>query len=80
MSKLRLGKIEDDKPVKLTLELPGAVHRDLLVYAVVHARETGLNGPLPLERVIPAMIERFMAGDRAFGKQRQFSSGGAGIT
>ncbi len=74
MSKLRLGKIEDDKPVNLMLELSGTVHRDLLSYAAAPAREAGLDGPLPVERVIPAMIERFMAGDRAFGKQRRSSS------
>ena len=33
MSKLKLGAIADDKPVKLTVELPAAVHRDLLAYA-----------------------------------------------
>ena len=30
MAKLKLGAIADDKPVKLTIELPAAVHRDLL--------------------------------------------------
>ena len=29
MSKLKLGDIRDDKPVKLTIELPAQVHRDL---------------------------------------------------
>lgn len=33
MAKLKLGAIADDKPVKLTIELPAAVHRDLLAYA-----------------------------------------------
>lgn len=33
MAKLKLGAIEDDKPVKLTVELPAQVHRDLLAYA-----------------------------------------------
>lgn len=32
MAKLKLGAITDDKPVKLTVELPAAVHRDLLAY------------------------------------------------
>ena len=30
MAKLKLGAIPDDKPVKLTIELPAAVHRDLI--------------------------------------------------
>jgi len=30
MTKLKLSAIPDDRPVKLTIELPGAVHRDLV--------------------------------------------------
>ena len=30
MTKLRLSALLDDKPVKLTVELPAAVHRDLV--------------------------------------------------
>ena len=29
MTKLKLGPIADDKPVKVTLELPASLHRDL---------------------------------------------------
>lgn len=31
MQKLKLGPISDDKPVKLTVEVPAAAHRDLVV-------------------------------------------------
>jgi len=41
MAKLRLSSVPDDKPVKLTVELPAAVHRDLLAYAEIFAQETG---------------------------------------
>ena len=41
MAKLKIGAIADDKPVKLTVELPAAVHRDLLAYAEILARESG---------------------------------------
>jgi hypothetical protein len=40
MAKLKLGPIVDDKPVKITMELPAALHRDLAAYAEVLARET----------------------------------------
>jgi hypothetical protein len=30
MTKLKLGPIADDKPVKITVELPAALHRDLI--------------------------------------------------
>jgi len=33
MEKLKLSAVPDDKPVKLTVELPAAVHRDLVAYA-----------------------------------------------
>jgi type IV secretion system protein TrbI len=33
VTKLKLSAIPDDRPVKLTVELPGAVHRDLVAYA-----------------------------------------------
>ncbi len=33
MAKLKLGPIADEKPVKVTLELPASLHRDLTAYA-----------------------------------------------
>lgn len=33
MTKLKLGPIADDKPVKVTVELPASLHRDLAAYA-----------------------------------------------
>src|SRR5712672_2102071 len=70
MSKLKLGAIADDKPVKLTVELPAAVHRDLLAYAEVLARETGQPVADPT-KLGATMLARFMATDRAFAKARR---------
>jgi len=33
MTKLKLSAVPDDRPVKITVELPAAVHRDLVAYA-----------------------------------------------
>lgn len=71
MTKLRLGPIAEEKPVKLTLEVSGSLARDLADYAEVHAKLTGLASPLTPEKLIPPMIERFIAGDREFSKQRR---------
>lgn len=71
MAKLRLGPIEDEKPVKVTVELPAPVHRDLLAYAKAHAAATGLSQALPVERLISPMLERFMASDRGFSRNRR---------
>lgn len=70
MTKLKLGTILDDKPVKLTIELPAAVHRNLIAYAEAIARESGQPPPDPTKLVAP-MIERFMAADRGFSKGRR---------
>lgn len=67
MAKLKLGAIGDDKPIKLAVELPAAVHRDLVTYSEVLARETGQPIADPAKLIAP-MVERFMATDRAFAK------------
>ncbi len=73
MPKLKLAAIEDSKPVKLTIELPAAVHRDLLAYGTVLAHETGQASIEPAKLVAP-MLARFMATDRAFAKIRKQTS------
>lgn len=70
MTRLKLGPLADDKPVKLTVELPAAVHRDLIAYAEILGRTTGQTAPDPAKLIVP-MIERFMATDRAFLKARR---------
>lgn len=70
MAKLKLGAIADDKPVKLTVELSAAVHRDLVSYGQVLARETG-QGVVDPAKLIAPMLARFMAADRAFAKLRR---------
>ena len=69
-SKLKLGAIADDKPVKLNVELPAALHRDLVDYAQVLGRETGQSIAEPAKLVAP-MLARFMATDRTFAKMRR---------
>lgn len=70
MSKLKLGPLADDKPVKVSLELPAALHRDLVAYAEALARETGQPAADPVRLIVP-MLERFIATDRGFAKARR---------
>jgi hypothetical protein len=70
MTKLKLGAIADDKPVKLTIEVSAAVHRDLVAYAEALGRETGQSIAEPAKLIAP-MLSRFMATDRAFAKARR---------
>jgi hypothetical protein len=70
MAKLKIGTIGDDKPVKLTVELSAVIHRDLVAYGEVLARETG-QGAIEPAKLIAPMLARFMATDRAFAKLRR---------
>lgn len=70
MAKLKLGAIEDDKPVKLTVEVSAALHRDLVAYAQALARETG-QGVIEPAKLVAPMLARFIVTDRAFAKLRR---------
>ncbi len=73
MTKLKLGPLPDDKPVKVTVELPASLHRDLVAYAEVLARESGQPVSDPVRLIVP-MLERFIATDRGFSKARKIRS------
>ena len=79
MTKLKLAALENAKPVKLTIELPAAVHRDLVAYAEILARETGASAIDPAKLVAP-MLARFMASDRGFVRTRRATSGSEKIS
>lgn len=68
MTKLKLGPIADDKPVKIALELPAALHRDLTDYGRLLA-----EGGVPIEpsKLIVPMLERFISTDRGSAKARR---------
>ena len=69
MTKLKLGVIADERPVRMTLELPAALHRELVADAEVLGHETGQR--TDPARLIAPMISRFIASDRAFAKARR---------
>ncbi|WP_271600007.1 DUF2274 domain-containing protein [Bradyrhizobium sp. CCBAU 45384] len=69
MPKLKIGELPDDKPVKVSTELPAAVHRDLIAYAEALTRQAGqVVDPIKL---IALMLARFMATDRGFSKLKR---------
>jgi hypothetical protein len=65
MTKLKLHGIQDNKPIKMTIEIPAATHQNLIEYAEIMGREIGQQISDPKKLVVP-MLERFMATDRAF--------------
>lgn len=75
MTRLKLADLADEKPMRLTLDIPARLHRDLAAYALA------VNGGDPkgaptVERLVPPMLERFIATDRAFAKLRRSSQPG----
>jgi len=72
MAKLKLGPIADDKPIKVSVELPASLHHDLIAYAELLGREAG-QAPVDPSRLVVPMLERFIATDRAFTKAKRRS-------
>jgi hypothetical protein len=73
MPKLKIGSVLDDKPVKVTIELPADIDRDLKIYAELLKRESG-QSVSDATRLIAPMLKRFMATDRAFRNLRRQSA------
>lgn len=66
---LKISVIPDDKPVRLTIDLPAPVHRDLLAYGEAVQRETGQS--VEPSKLIAPMLARFMSSDRGFSKAKR---------
>ncbi len=78
MTKLKLGSLLDEKPVKLNVELPAPIFRDLVSYGELLARTTGAARPIEPVKLIAPMLERFMATDRVFAKARRITLSSSG--
>jgi hypothetical protein len=70
MAKLKLAPIEDNKPVRVTLELSAQVHRDLIAYGELLGAQAG-HAAIEPAKLIGPMLLRFMAADRVFLKARR---------
>ena len=70
MNKLKLGHVETDKPVRVALKLPAPLYRNVLQYAELLSKSTGQQLLEPA-KLIPAMIESFIATDRGFAKLKR---------
>ncbi|PRD41576.1 DUF2274 domain-containing protein [Phyllobacterium phragmitis] len=73
MTKLKLGPLPNDKPVKVMLELPATLNLDLIAYAEVLARQSGQPVADPAKLIVP-MLQHFIATDRGFAKARRAAS------
>jgi len=68
MTVLRLPKLPDRRPVKLTISLPPSLGQALEDYAVLYREAYGEAEPV--QELVPAMLERFLETDRAFARRR----------
>lgn len=69
MTNLKLSAVEDEKPVKVAVTLSAALHRSLVTYAEILAHDSGKA--IEPEQLIAPMLERFIASDRGFARQRK---------
>jgi hypothetical protein len=67
--KLKLSALPDDTPVKLTIELPAAVHRDFVAYGEALAQSGGRL--VESSKLVAPMLSRFMSTDREFARIRR---------
>lgn len=75
MTRLKLADLADEKPLRLTVEVSARLHRELLAYATALNEGDPKGAPTP-ERLIPPMIERFIASDRSYAKARRVAQPG----
>lgn len=73
MADIKLAKLPDRTPVKLALSVTPELHRTLADYADFY-REAHGEAAAPAD-LIPAMVEGFMAGDKAFVRRRRSREG-----
>ncbi len=66
MTELKLGKLPDRTPVKLTVTIAPSLNRALQVYAELYREIYGQAEPVV--ELIPYMLESFLASDRSYAK------------
>lgn len=69
MAELRLGKLPERAPLKLTISLSPELGRDLEDYA--DAYEAAYGSRESVAELIPFMLAAFLASDRAFARSRK---------
>jgi hypothetical protein len=69
MPDLRLAKLPDRTPVKVTINVSPDLHRSLDDYAALYAESYGT--PETVVELIPAMVAAFIEGDKGFARRRR---------
>jgi hypothetical protein len=72
MTELRLSRLPDRNPVKITINLPPDLHQELNDYGDLYSAR--YQQEEPLTELIPAMLRGFLESDRAFVRARASKS------
>ena len=73
MPEIKLARLPDRTPVKLTVSLPPEVHLALVAYASFY--EGAYGEEEPVSELVPAMLAAFLDADRAFQASRRLGAG-----
>ena len=73
MPEIRLRKLPDRTPVKVTVSLPPELNQALLDYVEFYEEAYGQREPV--QELIPAMLASFLEGDRTFVRRRRAQAG-----
>lgn len=69
MADLKLPRIPDRTPVKLTISILPHLHQAIVEYAALYGQTYGKDEPIT--ELMPAMLEAFLEGDRVFAAKRR---------
>lgn len=73
MAAIRLGKLPDRTPVKVTIIVSPELNQALLDYASLYEETYGQAEPV--QELIPAMLASFLDGDKLFARRRRAQGG-----
>jgi hypothetical protein len=69
MADLRLPKLPERTPVKITIAVSPELNQALIDYAALYGEVYGQAEPV--QELVPAMLARFLDGDKAFTRRRR---------
>jgi hypothetical protein len=69
MPDLKLCRLPDRTPVKLTVNVLPELHQSLIEYAALYPENYGREEPI--SELIPAMLNGFLDSDRGFQRRRR---------
>ncbi len=69
MTELRLAKLPDRTPVKITISVSPELYQALADYSALYQETYGTAEPV--HELIPAMLGGFLDADRAFARHRR---------